>query len=145
MIEINNLTKDNVSIAVLKKIAESILKKEKNGKFNLSIALVDQKSITRLNKKYRKKNKPTDVLSFGRDKSSDYQFRSSEEKNTLGEIVICLQEVAKNAKRFKFTFKKELNRVLVHGILHLLGYEHEGSEKDAILMRAKEEYYSFKI
>jgi len=59
----------------------------------------------------------------------------------LGEIVICLREVKKNAKRFSLIFEKELARVLIHGILHLLGYNHEKSEKEAEKMRKKEEYY----
>ena len=77
----------------------------------LSIALVGPNRIKALNRKYRKKNQATDVLSFQYDDS--------------GEVVICPQEVKKNAQQFKLTFQKELVRVLTHGILHILGYNHQ--------------------
>lgn len=129
MIEINNLTKNRVDEKFLKGLAKRVLEgpsfakasagKEKK-EFNLSIALVGQGRIKELNKRYRKKNKATNVLSFQYDNS--------------GEVVICLREVKKNAKQFKSTYKKELTRVLIHGILHILGYNHQR-------MKKKELYY----
>ncbi|PIR71400.1 MAG: rRNA maturation RNase YbeY, partial [Candidatus Nealsonbacteria bacterium CG10_big_fil_rev_8_21_14_0_10_37_25] len=83
--------------------------------------------IRKLNKKYRGKNRMTDVLSFP--------------DNGLGEIVICLREVKKNAKKFGSSFKKELSTCLIHGILHLLGYDHEKSVEEVKKMRDREEYY----
>jgi len=117
MIEINNLTTSQVNKKFLKKIVEVILKKEKIREINLSIALVGQERIKALNKKYRGKQRVADVLAFPYDDS--------------GEIVICLREVKKNAKKFKSTYKKELAQVIIHGILHLLGYTHEKSKKEA--------------
>jgi probable rRNA maturation factor len=125
MIEVNNLTPYSINKRFLKKIAEIILR---NKKKNLSIALVGQKRIKELNKIYRRKNRLTDVLSF-------------EDEETLGEIIICPSEVKKNAKRFNSSFKKELKRVLIHGILHLLGYDHEVSIKKANEMEKKQNYY----
>lgn len=127
MIEINNLTAGLIEEKFLKRVAEKILKGEKQGKKDLSIALVGQGRIRELNKKYRGKNRVTDVLSFSYD--------------NLGEIVICPKEVKKNAKGFKSTFQKELIRVLIHGILHLLGEDHEKSEQEAKKMREKEDFY----
>jgi probable rRNA maturation factor len=109
------------------KIAQTILETEKEGNKNLSIALVGQGRIRELNKKYRGKNRATDVLAFP--------------GNGLGEIVICLREVKKNAKRFGSIFKKELARVLIHGILHLLGYNHERSKTETKKMEEKQNYY----
>ncbi len=126
MIEINNLTASPVDKKFLEKIAGSILKKEKKLDEDLSIALVGSERMRELNKKYRGKNLATDVLSF--------QYGDS------GEVAICLPQVKKNARRFKFTFKKELARVLIHGILHLLGYNHEGSKKTAKEMEKKQNY-----
>jgi len=108
MIEVNNLTTNKVDKAFLRGVAKKVLEKKE---FNLSIALVGQGRIKELNKRYRGKNKATDVLSFQYDNS--------------GEVVICLREVKKNAKQFKSTYKKELTRVLIHGILHILGYNHQ--------------------
>ena len=135
MVEINNLTFTPIDEKFFKKLAHNVLKGEGKKNFELSIALVGQKRIRRLNKQYLGRDYSTDVLSFP----------GSKEINFLGEIVICSQEVKKNAERFNLVFKKELARVLIHGILHLLGYEHEKSLKQAGEMREKEDYYFKKM
>jgi len=131
MIEINNLTTNPVDEEFLKKIAKKVLEEEleisKYRNIELSIALVGQGRIKELNKRYRGKNRTTDVLAFPGD--------------GLGEIVICLREVKKNTKRFGSVFKKELARVLIHGILHLLGEDHEKSKTEAKKTEDKENYY----
>ena len=127
MIEINNLTTTPIEEEILKKVAEKILEGENKRNTDLSIALVGPGRIRKLNKKYRGKNRVTDVLSFP--------------DNGLGEIVICLREVKKNAKKFGSSFKKELSICLIHGILHLLGYDHEKSVEEVKKMRDREEYY----
>ena len=138
MIEINNLTTSRVDEDFLKKTAKMVLEGEHPPvgrvpeEANLSIALVGQGRMRELNKKYLGKNRATDVLAFG-------------DIDGLGEIVICLREVKKNARRFNSTFKKELVRVLIHGILHLLGYDHEKLEKEAEKMEEKENYYLSQI
>ncbi len=129
-IEINNLTTSRVDEEFLKKVAKTVLKGENKKEAMLSVVLVVERRIKELNKKYRGKNKATDVLSFGEG---------------LNEIVICYSEVKKNAKRYNSTFKKELAQVLIHGILHLLGYEHEKGEKEAKKMEKKQEYYLSQI
>jgi len=141
MIEINNLTTNQVDENFLKKVAEKVLAKE-NKKRNLSIALVGPGRIRELNKKYRGKNRATDVLAF--ETNSKFQIPNSKIKN-LGEIIICLKEVKNNAKRYKSTFEKELARVLIHGVLHLLGYDHEISEEKAKKMEERQDYYLSEI
>jgi probable rRNA maturation factor len=136
MIEVNNLTVYSIDKKSLKKTAAEILKKEsirgRLKKKDLSIALVGQKRIKELNKRYRGKNRPTDVLAF-------------EDGENWGEVIICPVEIKKNAKKFNSTFKKEVARVLIHGILHLFGYDHEKEEKEEKRMRKKEEYYLDKL
>ena len=129
MIEINNLTTAVVDEDFLKKVAEIVLEGEKTKEVELSIALVGQGRIRELNKRYRGKNRATDVLAFPNNEFG------------LGEIAICLREVKKNAKRFGSVFEKELVRVLIHGILHLLGYDHEISPKREKEMETKQNYY----
>lgn len=102
MIEVNNLIKLKINRGFLKKVARNVLLSEKSDK-DLSIAIVDPKEIQRLNKKYRKKDKPTDVLSFDYGKS--------------GEVVICPKKT------------KDIAQVLTHGILHILGYSHQEMAK----------------
>jgi len=134
MIEVNNLTKVKVEEILIKKVVQIVLKGENKKNINLSIAFVGPSRIKNLNKKYRRKNYVTDVLAFGENGGLG-----------LGEIVICLQEVKKNAKKYALSFEKELINCLIHGILHLLGYEHEKSKEEMKKMRKKEEEYFLKI
>jgi len=147
MIEINNLTSFSVDNSSLKRIADQILKEEKKDKYTLSLAFVGPGRMRDLNKKYRKKNRVTDVLAFPESKVIFKQFNSSRlfKTNNLGEIIICLRQVKKQAVRFNSKFERELSRVLIHGILHLLGYDHEKSKKEAEIMREREEYYLSKV
>ena len=124
MVEINNLSGVGIEKVFLGKIAEGIFKKG-----DLSIALVRLAEIKKLNKKYRKRNKATDVLSF----------------EEINEIIICPQVVKTNAKKYGVAFKKELAKVLIHGILHILGYDHEKSVKEEKIMREKEEFFYRKV
>jgi len=145
MIEINNLTADLIDEEFFKGVAKIVLKGENKKDALLSIALVGQKKIRELNKKYRGKNSPTDVLSFGDNMAGGIENITERGELNLGEILICPQEVKKNAKKYGLTFKKELARVLIHGILHLFRYEHEENKRSAEKMRKKEEIYFSKI
>jgi len=129
MIEVNNLTGRRLDKKFVEKVCRTVFKKEKNG---LSIAFVGSGEIRKLNRKYRKKDNPTDVLSFGDEKD-------------LAEVVICPKEVEKNAKTAKVPFKEELTRVLIHGLLHVLSFDHEKGGKKAGIMEKKQEKYLFEI
>lgn len=109
------MTKRRVDKGFLKKAAQKVLAKENKKGLEVSVALVGQKRIKELNKKYRKKDRPTDVLSF--------------HCGDFGEVVICPGEVRNNARKYHSTFEKELIRVLTHGIFHLLGYSHQEMKK----------------
>ncbi|MBI3274033.1 MAG: rRNA maturation RNase YbeY, partial [Candidatus Colwellbacteria bacterium] len=89
-----------------------------------------------LNKKYRHKNKATDVLSFF---GGDYFFTPGGSEKYLGEIVVCAAVVKKNAKLARVPYSRELAHILIHGTLHLLGYEHESSAKKLEEMHSREE------
>ena len=130
MIEINNLSKISIDKKFFSTVAKKVLSGENRGTETLSLAFVGKEEIKSLNKKFRKKNKETDVLSF-----------ALSEKNYLGEIIICPEVVKENAKENGIPAKRELLKVFIHGILHLCGYDHEKSEKEAKLMEAREEFY----
>jgi len=146
MIEINNLTNFRLDKELFTGIAKKVLKGENRETETLSLAFVSKEEIKKLNKKFRKKNKPTDVLSFGLN-----------QENFLGEIVICPEIVKENSLKYGIDFKKEMMRVFVHGILHLLGHDHpdevedprqrrdEKSKKQADMMEEKEISYLSKI
>jgi len=136
MIELNNLTQEKIKAGFLIKVAREVLKNPSfaeasagKGEKDLSIALVGEKRIKELNRKYRGKDKATDVLSF------------SQKEIGLGEIILCPGQIKKNSRKFSVAFTQELVRVLIHGILHLQGYNHERSAKEAKLMENKENYY----
>jgi len=105
-------------------LVKKILRREKAlGKIDISF--VNKEEIRKLNKKFRKKDKPTDVLSF-----------VYEGEGLLGDVIIAPEMARGSAKRFGVTYKAELKRLVIHGVLHVLGYEHGRK------MRHAEEIYS---
>jgi rRNA maturation RNase YbeY len=134
MIEINNLTNFSVDKKSFSHIAKKVLSGENRGRYLLSLAFVNKGEIKKLNKKFRKKDQATDVLSF-----------ELKQGNSLGEIVICPEIVKENAKKDKIPVKKEMIKVFIHGILHLCGYDHKKSKAEAKKMEEKEIKYLSKI
>jgi len=126
-VEINNKIKAPLDSVWLKRVINvfSHAAKIKNKK-NLSLALVDAKEMKKLNYCFRGKNKVTDVLSFAEADVSEKKMR---EPDYLGEIIICFSQAKKQAKEYGHPIKVELARLLVHGLAHLLGYEHEAVSK----------------
>ena len=140
--EINNLTNFSVNEKIFSTVAKNVLKGENRKTETISLAFVDKKEIRKLNKKFRKKDKATDVLSFellSTDSAEGY----------LGEIIICPEVVEENAKKYreqeKDAGKKELMKVFVHGILHLCGYDHERGKAEEKVMEEKQNFYLSKI
>ncbi|HOK99185.1 MAG TPA: rRNA maturation RNase YbeY [Bacteroidales bacterium] len=97
---------------------------------NISVIFCDNHYIYQLNSAYLKHFYPTDVITF------DY----TEGKRLSGDIFIGLDVVNSNAKRLGVTFRDELLRVVLHGVLHLCGYK-DKTVRQKMLMRAKEDYY----
>jgi probable rRNA maturation factor len=91
---------------------------------------VPDPTIQALNRQYRGKDKPTDVLSF--------PLADELQPFLLGEVVISTETAARQAERHGHTLREELQILLIHGILHLLGYDHEVSRGEAARMRRKE-------
>lgn len=95
---------------------KALIKKTIQGegfKGRIDLTIVDDKTIRELNRKFRRKNKPTDVLSF-----------SYGAEKILGDIIISAETTRRNARRFGATYPAELKRLVIHGALHLLGYDH---------------------
>lgn len=113
-----------VESKLLSKIAHRALEVLGLSKVELSIALVSDAQIKRLNKLYRNKDKPTDVLSFPiGEKVEDWLI--------LGDIVISVDTAKRQAQELGHSLEEELKRLLVHGLVHLLGYDHElGGEEE---------------
>ena len=116
-------------------------------KLYVSITLTIPEEIRKINKKYRNIDKETDVLSFPIFEKEDIEnFRKKSSKSTtgefiqevLGDIIISIPRVEKQAEEYGHSFERELSYMLVHGFYHLMGYDHI-EEQDKELMREKEE------
>lgn len=116
----------------LNKIAGKVLKKEKK-RGEICITLADDAMIRALNRVYRHMDKATDVLSF-----------EMGEDGLLGDIIISKDTAQRNAERFGVSLGEEMKRLVIHGTLHLLGYDHK-KRKDRTLMSAKEGKYAQEI
>jgi probable rRNA maturation factor len=101
--------------------------------FELSIALVGDEEMRRLNRDWRGKDRPTDVLSFSLREGEHGGVAAS-----LGDVVISLETAARQARERRATIAREVDRLLVHGILHLAGYDHELSAREERRMKRKE-------
>ena len=103
----------------------------------VSVILSDNEFIQNINYGFRGKNRPTDVISFAyRDEPFPVSGDALEE---LGDIYISLEKAKEQASEFGVTFLDEIKRLLIHGMLHLLGYEHEKDREDAKKMSLLEE------
>jgi probable rRNA maturation factor len=113
----------------LKRKARRILALLKQGRVELSLALVADREIRRLNARYRKKDYPTDVLSFPPGGPLPRGAR------VLGDVVISVERAKVQANESGKTLGDEMESLLIHGILHLLGHDHERSAKEAKAMQ----------
>lgn len=105
----------------------------------LSILLVDNSYIKDLNYVYRHVNSATDVLSFAMNELTEGEpaFTFTNEVNVLGDIVISLEKAVEQSKEYGHSFERELGFLVAHGLLHLLGYDHE-NETEAKVMQELE-------
>lgn len=113
--------------------------------YNVSVVFVDDERIQELNKTYRQKDKPTNVLSFPFADGIDDNVLKSISAAELGDIIISLETVQREASEYKQSLQQRLSWLLVHGMLHLVGYDHEKSDKDAEKMFTREKELLGKI
>ena len=105
----------------------------------VSVTFTDDEGIRKLNRNYRKIDKPTDVLSFPLfDFEGEGDAMTDELDDMLGDIVISLERAAAQAEEFGHSFEREVAFLTVHSMLHLLGYDHETSEEDELDMRRRQ-------
>ena len=112
----------------IKKVVNQILNNLQLENVEVSITLTDNDIIKSINKEWRDKDKPTDVLSFPQGDTIGYKYR------VLGDVIISLPYAKNQAREIGHSYKAEIVRLLTHGILHLLGYDHETNEEDAKIM-----------
>lgn len=160
MFDIANLTTQKIDKNFLQKTATKAMEVLKQKNASLSLVLVGAGKIRQLNKTWRGRNRVTDVLAFPYKKQAFACLRRQacipyktcapdagknnfilpkKFDNFLGEIFICLPQAKKQAKKLGHSLKNELTLLLTHGILHLVGYEDEGTEREREKMREMEQ------
>ena len=105
----------------------------------VSVVLCDDDYIRQLNLAYRGKDSPTDVLSFALNEGEENPITDGPQENLLGDIIISLDRAVSQAEEYGHSVEREIAFLTLHGMLHLLGYDHE-EEEDRREMRAEEEH-----
>lgn len=106
----------------------------------VSVSFVDKETIHQINKEYRHVDKETDVISFAflDDENDKVKIFNSKELTVLGDIYICVDVAIEHAKEYGHSLDRELNFLFVHGLLHLLGYDHMKKEDEDIMFPLQE-------
>ena len=112
----------------LKKVALAILDLVGQKNTELSVALIGDREMQQLNAQYRGKDYPTDVLSFPVETAVPLSTP------LLGDVIISVDKAAAQARELRRTLDNEMITLLIHGIVHLMGYDHERSAQDAKIM-----------
>ncbi|MBP2645738.1 MAG: metalloprotease ybeY [Firmicutes bacterium] len=123
-------------MAVLSKAAEVLTLSECS---EVSVVFVDDEAIRELNRDYRGKDMATDVLSFALEEGEEPEIIGGPEEALLGDIIISLETANRQAQEYGHSPERELAYLAVHGMLHLVGYDHEQEDDKAKMRRQEEE------
>ncbi len=129
---INKLKKNPVPLNRLKQLLEKLCRSYRVQRAEVVLTLVGRRAIHSLNRRYRRKDRPTDVLSFPiGEKGPDGKFY-------LGDIIICPEVARKQARKQGHSLLREMEILTIHGFLHLLGFEHyKGMEEEEARIRPR--------
>ena len=141
----NHQDKEKITFSIRKLIKKAVFETLKEEKFpaaaEVSVTFVDNEEIHTLNREYREKDKPTDVLSFPMWEPEDIEEGTYEDGHAvmLGDIILSVEKARAQAEEYGHSIRRELAFLSVHSTLHLLGYDHEVSEEDEKYMNTKQE------
>ncbi len=125
---------------LVRRCCNAVLKLEKfKGSAEVSVTFVDNPYIQSLNKQFRNKDVPTDVLSFPMTKNGAYEVDPETNAQILGDIVISMEKVIDQSEIYGHSMRREIAYLVAHGMLHLLGYDHERGGMEKRHMREREE------
>ena len=133
--EINDLVHVNFNYDYLDDVVKRVLKHEDVKNACFSIIFVDSNEIQRINKEYRGMDKVTDVISFALEDAKDAIDNNI---RVLGDIYICIPRMLEQAEDYGHSIKRELSFLTVHGLLHLLGYDHMNKEEEKVMFALQE-------
>lgn|SRR5690625_1264341 len=126
-----------IAITLIKRAIE---KENVEGDIEVSVTFVNESRIQSINKMYRNIDEPTDVISFALNDGAEEELDSISDEipNALGDIIISVPHIQKQADAYGHSFERELGFLLVHGTLHLLGYTHDTKEKEKEMFQKQE-------
>src|SRR5699024_10336090 len=107
----------------------------------MSLNFVDNEQISNINSNYRKKNEPTDVISFAYQETSPEEIKIKDHAHMpymLGDIIISVERATEQAATFNHSIERELGFLTVHGFLHLLGYDHIEKSDEEVMFKRQE-------
>ena len=135
--EVFNETDENIDIDEEKKIINFALKHENLNNVIFNVIFVDREKITELNRDYRGIDRETDVISFAlEDGEANINFEFG---RLLGDIYICVPKMKAQAQEYGHSETREMGFLTIHGLLHLLGYDHMTKEEEKIMFAKQEE------
>ena len=107
----------------------------------LSCSFIGDETMSELNQQYRGKDEPTDILSFVQKDGDEFPIFSEniDQSKPLGDMLISLQTMKRNCSEFSVSEGEELTRLMIHGVLHLLGWDHATNEGDEPMLQKQEE------
>ncbi len=135
----SRLRRRRLSLSGVHSLAENILKAAGVSRSLLSLLLVGDRAMRRLNRRYRHEDRTTDVLAFPIAPTRPSPLRGGGlGRGLLGDVVISLPQAARQARQAGHSIERELAVLVTHGVLHLLGYDHERSAREAQRMSLRE-------
>lgn len=141
-IQYQDIEQNKTYETIIKQVIDKCFETENLKNLYISITLTTPENIRKINNKYRKIDKPTDVLSFPMFEKEEIGLVCKEDfkgiREVLGDVIISIEQVKKQAKEYEHSFERELAYMVVHGFYHLMGYDHI-KEDEKNQMRAKEE------
>ena len=133
---INETDKDIEELKEVENFLKFVVKKEKLENAIFNIIIIDNPRIKEINRDYRKIDRETDVISFALEDSKDLEY---EDFRLLGDIYISIDKAVSQSIEYNHSLLRELSFLSIHGLLHLLGYDHMKEEDEKIMFRKQEE------
>jgi len=133
----NQQRRRKVSLPRIKKFLTSVLRHLGLEDSELSILFVNDRTMRQLNSTYRGIDTTTDVLSFPQTDTTTFRKSTPGNHSMLGDIVVNLHKAERQAREYHSTFYEELKKLLIHGLLHLIGFDHERDTRSGRKMHKK--------
>ena len=133
---INNYGKEIPNYEEIENYVEYLVKELNLDNCMFNIIFITNKEIHKINKEYRKVDRPTDVISFALEDNKDIEYKDF---RLLGDIYISVDRAIEQAREYNHSLKRELCFLSTHGILHLLGYDHQTKKEEEIMFTKQKE------